>query len=73
MLNVVVGLLAVLKLRNIVSSIRSLVRPSLTWLMTIAFVYFLDQGNVEAAKTVAAPMGIMIGFWFNSRENKEIV
>ena len=49
--------------------IRSLVRPTVTWGLVAGFIAaaFLD---LEAAKLIAAPMGIALGFWFSSRDHK---
>ena len=52
--------------------IRSLVRPTLTWGFGAAFIY-AGFHDAEAAKLLSSPTFLMIGFYFNSRENKDKV
>ena len=52
--------------------IRALVRPTLTWGFGAAFIC-AGFHDAEAAKLLSSPTFLMIGFYFNSRENKDKV
>lgn len=50
-----------------IETVRALVRPSVTWLLVVAFVVaaFHDR---EVAAVVGGPMGIAVGYYFKARE-----
>ena len=53
------------------NKVRALVRPTVTWVFVLAFVAgaFYDK---EVAALIGGPMGIVIGFWFKSREEEDV-
>jgi len=48
---------------------RSAVRPIVTLSLVAAFVWRIAERDADGATAIAAPMGIVIGFWFKSRED----
>lgn len=72
--NVVAGVLALPNVvlrrsKAMLEMLRTIVRPIVTISLTLAFIYYANVDQ-EAAKLVAGPMGITIGFWFLDRTNK---
>ena len=49
-------------------TLRAAVRPTVTWALVGAFIAaaFVDR---EVAGLIAGPAGLVIGFWFTSRES----
>ena len=56
------------RLGNIADFVRAMVRPAVTLLTGIAFVWLLKTEGLELAAPVGTAWGAMVGFWFNSRE-----
>ena len=50
-----------------IEALRALVRPTVTWGLVGAFIAaaFYDR---ETAALIAGPMGIVVGFWFQTRQ-----
>ena len=53
-----------------IETFRALVRPTVTWGLTAGFIAaaFIDK---DAAALVAGPMGVVIGFYFRTRDAEQ--